>query len=429
MYDSRSRTFLALAFGVLALAGVSACSEDLGSGAACPALCPDQNVETLETVIEPVILDTTLIGLPPLGSSGRLYIASRGDTVETYGVVRFDVLTRRFRPAVDDTTTAPIAEVRGATVRILTDTLRRIVNAPITLELYDVDTTAADTNTAAVAALIRPERLIGSVTLPADTSLDTLRIPISEEALLAKIADSTRLRIAIGIRSDLSAQLLVVGLAAVADATRLTYTPVSAEGVEGAELTVAPRSTTPAESPAAAAQLADYLVVARGSPPVPSTELAVGGLPNRRSYLRFDIPASIIDSSTVIRATLVLTQQPTTGVAADDTIGVYPYIVTAGSAVTDLSRVALLITPGSLFGLDSLAVVPSDTGEVSLDIVGLVRAWRLQSAEDMPRALVLRTSLEATQPTEVRFFSSDAAASLRPRLRLTYIPRTDFGLP
>jgi hypothetical protein len=170
-------------------------------------------------------------------------------------------------------------------------------------------------------------------------------------------------------------------------------------------------------------------VIADGSAPVPPTELAVGGLPNRRTYLRFDIPSDLIDSASIVRATLILTQQRVFGVAADDTVGVFPYFVTAGSAVTDLSRAALIITPGSALGLDSLKVVPSDSGEVSLDVVQLLRAWRGQRIDLVPRALVLRTSLEGLLPIEVRFFSTEAAETLRPRLRLTYIPRTEIGLP
>ena len=61
--------------------------------------------------------------------------------------------------------------------------------------------------------------------------------------------------------------------------------------------------------------------------------------------------------------------------------------------------------------------------------MGLVRAWQRQDAEFAPHALVLRTGIEDFQPVEVRFFSSEAAADLRPRLRIIYIPRTNPGLP
>ena len=45
------------------------------------------------------------------------------------------------------------------------------------------------------------------------------------------------------------------------------------------------------------------------------------------------------------------------------------------------------------------------------------------------RALVLRSAFEGAEIGEIRFFSREAPAALRPRLRLSYIPRTEFGLP
>jgi hypothetical protein len=45
------------------------------------------------------------------------------------------------------------------------------------------------------------------------------------------------------------------------------------------------------------------------------------------------------------------------------------------------------------------------------------------------RALVLRADAEGLQASAVRFYSVEAPAGLRPRLRLSYVPRTNFGLP
>ena len=52
-------------FVVLALvaAGIlAACTEDFQGGAACPALCPEQNVVVFDTSFDPVELDTTVTG-------------------------------------------------------------------------------------------------------------------------------------------------------------------------------------------------------------------------------------------------------------------------------------------------------------------------------------------------------------------------------
>ena len=73
--------------------------------------------------------------------------------------------------------------------------------------------------------------------------------------------------------------------------------------------------------------------------------------------------------------------------------------------------------------------MPSGTGQRTLEVVGLLRAWQRQDPEFAPHALVLRTAIEDYQPVEVRFHSSEAAPELRPRLRIVYIPLTNPGLP
>jgi hypothetical protein len=224
MFDSHRRSLLLALVTVLGVGATAACTEDLGTGAACPDLCPEQDVSMIDTVISPISIDTTLIGIPPAGTAGLLLVASRGDTLESYGVVRFDSLTGRFRPDVTDTTTVPVDDVRDASLRFLVDTARRIATAPITIEVYDVDTTAADSNTAAIAALVRPDRLIGSLALPQDTTLDTLRVSLDDIVVADRVVNARRLRVAIAIRSAASAQLYLTGLITNSEATRITYT-------------------------------------------------------------------------------------------------------------------------------------------------------------------------------------------------------------
>jgi hypothetical protein len=42
---------------------------------------------------------------------------------------------------------------------------------------------------------------------------------------------------------------------------------------------------------------------------------------------------------------------------------------------------------------------------------------------------VLRSNTDGTGPLAVRFFSSEAPPSVRPRLRITYIPSVAIGVP
>jgi hypothetical protein len=154
----------------------------------------------------------------------------------------------------------------------------------------------------------------------------------------------------------------------------------------------------------------------------------VGGFPARRAYLRFAVPARFIDSVDVVRASLVLTQRPAPGVDPLDSVVVRPLAVVATDAVTDLVRASELST--SAVGLDTVRFGPGGSGVRELAVVNLVRAWRTGALPaSTQRALVLRSSGEGVQAGEVRFYSIEAAAGLRPRLRLSYVPRSSFGLP
>jgi hypothetical protein len=154
----------------------------------------------------------------------------------------------------------------------------------------------------------------------------------------------------------------------------------------------------------------------------------VGGVPSRRTYLRFTLPSRIADSTTVVRAVLRLVQQPSRGADPTDTVALVPDVVVASEVVTDIRRAVALTSSGRLFGVDSVRLVPTDSGPREVSLVGVVRSWRLLPAGTQ-RAVVLRASLEGAQAADLRFWSMEAAPALRPRLQISYIPRSNFGLP
>jgi hypothetical protein len=146
--------------------------------------------------------------------------------------------------------------------------------------------------------------------------------------------------------------------------------------------------------------------------------------------MRFDLPSHIVDSSTVVRATLTLTQYPLRGSpSALDSLGIYPFAVTAGTVVTDVSRLLRLVTVNTQNAADSLRVVPADSGTRRLELVNLVRIWRNTKPEQTQRALILAIGAEGVNPAIAAFFSSEAPSDLRPRLQLTYVPKVTLGLP
>jgi hypothetical protein len=114
---------------------------------------------------------------------------------------------------------------------------------------------------------------------------------------------------------------------------------------------------------------------------------------------------------------------------ATDSLGIYPFAITAGTVVTDIPRLMRLVTVSTLAATDSLRVVPADSGARRLELVGLVRVWKNTKAEQTQRALLLVAGAEGSNPAMASFFASGASSGLRPRLQLTYVPRVTLGLP
>ena len=426
--SAASRRLLAL---VALATGAAACTERLDSGAACPALCPVENAAVVDTVIDAVALDSTVAGFPVPGEASTLLLALRPgrDSLDVRGIVRFDSLvTRYFPPAGGDS--LPITRADSTTLSLRLDTTGTRFTAPITIEAYDVDiaSAASDTATAALTALFQPARRLGTLTVqPRTTALDSLRIRISDTAFVNRTQGSRRLRIGLRLVSSAAAQLRVVTAAAggATEGPRLTYDPVPDTLYQ--PVVTATRSVTP--TPSSIGALYSTFGIASVSPRAAlGTDLVVGGAPAERVFVRFNVPRRLADSTTIVRATLELVQRPARGLAATDSVTVRSQAVTATEAVTDVRRAASLLAASSLVATDSLRLSPSDSGRRVIAVVQLVRAWRALP-EGTQRAMVLRSAFEGSEAGEIRFFSSEAPAALRPRLRLSYIPRTEFGLP
>jgi hypothetical protein len=112
-----------------------------------------------------------------------------------------------------------------------------------------------------------------------------------------------------------------------------------------------------------------------------------------------------------------------------DSVTLVPMVPSTTTLVTDLRRVLELSAEGVLAGLETgLRVVPRDSGERTVNLLALTRTWR-NLPPNVARAVAFRIDGEGSQPAEVRFHSIEGAPSVRPRLRLTYLPRAEFALP
>jgi len=425
--DLQKKLVLLLA-AVVAVASLDACGEKLDAGRSCPLLCPEQSISLRDTTIDAAIVtDTTILGLPPIGSESYLMLSSHGDTLETRAIIRYDTLPQSFSTTSGIDSTIVRIDSAFLLAPIVRPDSNRLPKTPITIEAYDVDTTATDTVSSILSSLFRPDRFLGSATFAPESLLkDTLRIPISTDSVLAAVTGGTRFRVGLRLVTTTGFDLRL-GTTQVSNSVTLQIKASLDTSVT--PVMVTPVSNTPANQTFLSGPLADYTIVVNGNTATPPTLLSVGGVPSRRTFLRFDLPSRIVDSTTVVRASLLLTQSPNRRLDLGDSVYIYPVAVLASPAVTDISTLLGFLGANGQFGLDSLALTPGDTGVKAFEIVGLVRAWHMQPATVVPRTVALRSGAEGQLPAQFDFFSTRAIAALRPRLRITYVPQTSFGVP
>lgn len=409
---------------------MAACSEDLESGGACPALCPGQELELLDTVLTPAIaFDTSLVGYPLRGYEPTMLLAARGDSLDVRAIIRFDTLGRDFVAPGEDTV-QPVALVDSARLEIRMRKTGVPLPATFTIDAYDVsDLTLEDTVPTNLLPLFVPERLLGTLTRDSTGFTDTtlVRIPIDTAMLRAAITDSTRvMRIGLRISAPGPVELRVFPASSTRE-PRLYYRVHPDTTVRAYNL--APSSLTPVSPLFTNFDFRDYSLIAVAPDNDRAGTFRIGGLPGARTYLRFDLPRWLTDSSTVLLARLELTQDPIYGLDDTAKVSVYTHLVLAGHAVTDLGKAVQLLAP---VGRDSLFLAPGDSGVTTLAIHNYFNFWRTNDGvRPLPSALVLRSSVEGESAFGLRFFGLQAAEELRPRLRISYVPvnSLDFGRP
>jgi hypothetical protein len=414
------------ALGAALFIALAGCSEQVTGSLGCPDLCTDQSATLRDTtLVGAVVVDSTFMGFPQLGATRDLALVSQGDTSDVRVIARFDSLPQTYVPLAPQPDSL-VKFVDSAQVKFLIDTTFTRPTIAVTIQAFDVDTTADDTTRASLLPLFRADRLLGTTTLqPADTS-DTLRVALSSAAMLDKITKGARLRVGLRISAAAPVTLHFAGNLV---APYLRYS-VSADTTVPA-VTLALHSATPLDNTAISSALLFYPVIASPlQPQPPAGVIAVGGITGARTFIQFDIPAIVLDSVQVIRGTLQLNQLRTrVAGGAKDTLALYVQPVVASPLITDIATAMRFLASPTVYGIGTTYLVAGDSGQRDLEIVNLVRAWRFYGTKNTQRAVVLRSLQEGTATGELDFTSSHGALALQPRLRLTYVPRRGFGLP
>ena len=406
----------------LATASLAACSEKLESGNSCPLLCPPEAAPLNDTIVDAVVLDTSAVGFPALGFESTLILAHRRDSLDTRVISRYDSLAQTYKFGDVDSAIVRIDSAFILAPRPRADSAKAFAAAG-RIEVYDVTDAVGDTVVADLAAQFTGSNLIGSMTYAAGESPDTLMIQIDTARVRSRLLGGRNLRIGLRMVSVASDQIQIVSTNN-AGGISLNLYPNNRDPL-AKPLAIMPTTFSPAEPPYLRGATSDFAIAVVGTVP-PASVLRVGGFPASRVLLGFDIPSRIIDSTVVVRATLLLTQRPSTTADAGEAVAVQIVPILISNVATDL-RTRLEFAAAS--SVDSLATVPKDSGVVKLEMVNLVRAWRGQPTDRTPRTAALFLASEATRVAGFEFFSMEAAPSLRPRLRITYVIRINSGQP
>lgn len=419
----RFKAISTFAFAVAAFS-LASCSENLGAGGSCPLLCPQESSPLKDTIINAVVLDTSAIGFPELGFERILLLAHRGDSLDSRIISRYDTLPLRYTYAGQD----------SAIVRIDS----AFISAPIPradsavaftsdgrIEVYDVTDAANDTALASLSGQFTAANLIGTRAYLKGDSPDTLHVILDTARVRFRVLTTRNLRIGVRLVSTGSDQVRIIP---ANEAGGISLTMFPNRHIDSDSLRIFPTTFSPEDPAYLRAASSDFTLSVVGNT-LGANTLRVGGLPAHRVLLRFEIPRYIVDSTVVVRASLILTQKPSTAPDAGTAVGVHIVPVVVSSQVTDLHSLLEFAGSAAAFPVDSLATVPKDSGRVTLEMVTLVRAWKGQDTVKTPRRAALYLGSEATRTASFDFFSLEAAPSLRPKLRITYVTRVNSGQP
>ncbi|MBK5188674.1 MAG: hypothetical protein JJD97_10555, partial [Gemmatimonadaceae bacterium] len=402
----------------LSLLTLAACQEKLAGGAACPTLCPGQQLEVHDTVLVATdVFDTTAVvtGMPPLGTETQLLVAryadAQGDSIVSSAVLRYDSLQRVF-PRVDTTKPyVPITSVTAASLQFTSTPDTSMIRDSIRFEVFDADANVPDLDTATIHQLFVTRPTIGTLNVKKD-SVAVLHIVPLDTAFVRLRVTTPGARIRLGLRlfsygsgTTGNAQVGVIPLtstsstAGTSTGASLQYEGKATVGDTVDSLNFVNYAHSKSSGGPEFKYLANYQLVLKGTPPAPSGLLPVGGLPSNRVYLRFDLPSVLIDSSTtIVRATLLLHQLGDVAFSRTDSISLTPRVVIASSTVTDISKAALILATPTTVPLASVRVNPSQTRTDTLVLVSnsanLVTLWRAEGPRIMQRAIVLQSSGE-----------------------------------
>lgn len=392
-------------------AGIVACQERLTSPGQCPELCPGGPPTVYDTVLSAVQGgDESVQGYIGRGEGVALLTSNGLPASEDRAIYRF--ASRLDSISVRDTARAyTVDSVLLALNIVARDTL--VTGLKIFLYRLPPDIEPDTATFAGVDPQLSAPALIDSIAVPGSVhsgqvftvlrgaDADRVAIPVGTGGVLA---------MGLRIAADAPTGIRVGSLVAGNGATFTTYVTVDVPDTA---------TSIVHQSLSRGAQFNGF-VTQTPYVAAPGT-LLIGGEPSSRAFVRFDLPARIRDSATVVRATLeLLPAAPIPGLPND------PAILESRAVLSDLGPKSPLTTIATQIVQDTLALGSTDT--LRLDITRIVQLW--QTSAERPEEVALLLRPEGATFTRTLFGSTSPLSPVgAPRLHVTYLLSFPFESP
>jgi hypothetical protein len=387
---------IAAVFGATLL--FAACRENVVSPGACPDFCPTSRFEVMDTVVTGSLeRDEWAAGYLQPDEASAMQVVWDSTARDSWGLVRFVAFTDSLQ---HEGGVFPILSLDS--FRLQLSVLRAVANVEdLKLVVHRVPADIDETTTYDdLVPYFEDSTVIATIEV-ADT-LETVSGILPPDAFPSLVADDFVAAVGIALRTD-SGGFVDLGTSEVtgSDAILTRYVTVEQAG-DTSQLSDSRQPNF------------DSFVAADA--PAPGAEaLAVGGIPSARAILRVALPDAILDSSDIVRATLILVPEgPALGGPGDSVLfQVFGLREDLGLKSPFLIPVISdTVIPGSA----KLPVGSMDT--VRVDITHILRPWQADST--LPNSLLLTVVPEAASLAEIRLLSTSSAAA--PSIHVTYVP-------
>lgn len=386
----------------LAAAAGLACQDMVSAPGVCPEFCPGGEIRVRDTLLTGVEAVGSFSGYLLPHEARQMQVVGPGGPAESRALLVFIPFNARYAGG-DTTVKDSIIQTDSLSVRL--NIVRRNVGVSgLTLAFHEIPITLDSATTYGdMSPFFQDSTLVATLSVPDSLVKDTVRATFPAAALRHFGPES--LQVGIGVRIS-SPDPAFVSLASdsIASAALMTRFVQLDSSTGTAQVT---------RSDSWGLRFKTFVADPGGFPT--NGGLTVGGAAGARAFVNLNLPASLVDSTLVVRATLLLPPtQPIFG-APGDTFRLR--VVALGSDFGPKSPVADTSHGGSV----TVAVGGSDT--VAIDITRILLLWRGNPA--VPRSVMLQVEPEAASinTMELPGQGSGTAAAIR----LTYA--LPFRLP